>query len=354
MNIEVTPIERLSGNDRQRWIALLAAGPEFANPFLHPGFAETASRILTPVDVALFRDGEQFGVLPVVRGRNAAAPPAEGLNEQQALVATPGLELSPHRLLRTLGVSSLRFDHLLDAQRNELGLWTSRRGGSPQADLSAGFEAYVEQRKAAGSSTIRETLRKERKLQREVGAVEFQLHDADEATFEKLIGWKRQQHHRTGVDDLFADSRVVELLREIRLLDEPGFRARFSVLRANGEPLAVHLGLFSDSVGHVWYPAYDTRFSSYSPGLILLLRMMRAISEQGCRTLDFGPGPQRYKRSLQTHSLPICMGVVDASGLVSLARRGWHGAKTFAKSLPLQQLGNLVPFASFRKATSHA
>lgn len=329
MSINVRPISNLTAKQRAEWVRIVAETPDLANPFLHPAFAETADRTLHPVEVAM-ADGGVF--LPFHRDGLVAGPVAEGLNEQQAVIGVRSNDVWPQRdWLGEVGIRTLRFDHLLGEQASSLGVWTSRIGGSPQADLSAGFDAYAAARKQAGSSTIRETLRKERKLVRECGEVEYSWHDDAEDVFERLIEWKQVQHQRTGVVDLFDDPTIVDFLRQIRLVDEPAFRARMSVLRAAGRPVAVHLGLFSNRVGHVWYPAYDTDFAAYSPGLILLLKIMRSMSDNGLETLDFGPGPQRYKRSLMTRERPICIGVADQSVVASTVRRSIHALKQSLK-----------------------
>ena len=97
----------------------------------------------------------------------------------------------------------------------------------------------------------------------------------------------------------------------------------------------MHLGLQTNHTGHVWFPAYDQQFSSYSPGMILLLHWIAALERQGVQRVDFGPGPQRYKRNLMNAGAPVAMGAVDADWVGAAVRRATVSAREWVKHSPL-------------------
>jgi CelD/BcsL family acetyltransferase involved in cellulose biosynthesis len=332
MAVRLVDLAAIDQDLRKAWREIVDSHPRLNNPFLHPAFCEAADGRVGSVKVVVAEeDHRPIAFLPFQLARGSVATPvAEGLNEQQAIVACTS-NWDGSELVRATGASSFRFDHLVGEQAESVGAWVSRSGGSPQADLRNGYEPYVASRREAGSSTIRETMRKRRKLIREIGPLRFQWHVSDDASFDKLLEWKRRQHERTGVIDLFSSPGVIPLLRAVRDTEEPGFCGRYSVLYAGDEPIAVHLGLFGRQTGHLWYPSYDPAYSNYSPGLILILEIIQKMVELGFSTLDFGPGPQRYKRSLQTNARAVCIGVVDQNPAVSIVRRSVHYAKYFVK-----------------------
>ncbi len=347
MQLESKPFASLDATEHSHWRSLFLNSDTLWNPFLHPAFAAVADRVWGEVQVlSLCDENDRRGFFAFQQDRwGNARPLAEGLNEHQAVVCDEGLNWSGRELLKAAGLRSLRFDHLNGEQAERMGGWISRSGGSPYADLSQGFEHYLEQRKRAGSSTLKETARKHRKLEREVGATQFVWDDRSDEAFESLIEWKQQQHVRTGVVDLFARNDIVDFLNQVRSIDEREMKAHLSSLRVDGQLCAVHLGLYSQSVGHLWYPAYCDTFSRFSPGMILFLAMMEQMAENGVQLFDFGPGPQRYKQSLRSSDLPVCIGVVDRNGAKVVVRKAATQAKKSLKRA-LELPGRLAALAS--------
>ncbi len=339
MNIRLAPVTELSLGDWRVWRRIVTDQPRLASPFLHPEFTRLAVRAGRDVEVAVLeRAGEPVGFLPFQRtALGTAAPVAEGLSEQQAVIVRDDVAWDIRQVLRACGLRSLRFDHLVGAQLDQFGGAVVRRSeDSPVLDLSRGFDAFAQEKRQAGSQTIPATLRKERKLAREFGPIEFEFHSDCELAFAAFLHWKSAQHRRTDVLDTFSHRWVVELLRQARSQCRDGFQGHFSVLRAGGRPIAVHLGLRTDHCAHVWFPAYDPQFANYSPGMILMLHWIRQLEQLGVQRVDFGPGPQRYKRSLMNAGEPVAMGAIDAGWVAAAARRGIGAAKEWIKASPLQ------------------
>lgn len=319
MSLEIYRLAELSNAALERWRDLLAQRA-VPSPFLHPEFARVAAAAGGNVEVAVWQqNGRPVAFLPFERLANGGQPVAAGLNEHQAVIAEPGFRWSGRQLLQAAGLERLELDHLEDGQAAQFGGVVHRQGTAPYADLANGFEFYAAERKASGSRVLTETARKARKLERELGTLEFRLHVADDNAFAALLRWKSAQHQRTGVQDVFQQPQVVRLLDAARQANCDGFQGLFSALYAGQRLLAVHLGLMTPRVAHVWYPAYDQYAGKYSPGMVLLVRMMEAIAERGVKRLDFGPGPQRYKRQLMSAADPIAIRVQHRGRLLGIA-----------------------------------
>ena len=71
--------------------------------------------------------------------------------------------------------------------------------------LDRGYEAYLNERRDAGSSVASGARRRLRKLIREVGPVRFEVHTDDDAAFTCLIEWKRAQRHQNPLSLLLID-----------------------------------------------------------------------------------------------------------------------------------------------------
>lgn len=210
------------------------------------------------------------------------------------------------------------------------GAWTPRPEGSelhPSPTIRwASFpthEAFVRHVGARNSNVYPDTRRKRRKLERELGPVEFRLHDECPEVFEQCLRWKSRQYRETGLKDLFADGRNVRLFEELHAAGV----AAFSSLRAGGVLLAAHLGAVVDARMYWWVPAYDPAYRRYSPGRILLHDMLEASHAAGHAEFDFLIGDEAYKFFYATD-----VRVVAPLGAPPLSLRARGAAKQGLKS----------------------
>jgi CelD/BcsL family acetyltransferase involved in cellulose biosynthesis len=70
-----------------------------------------------------------------------------------------------------------------------------------------------------------------------------------------------------------------------------------------------------------WFPAYDTRFSKYSPGLIQHLRMVEDTADTGISLIDMGKGAKRYKETLKSSDIFVYEGTVTGRSPLAMAHR---------------------------------
>ena len=190
-------------------------------------------------------------------------------------------------------------------------------------DLSGGYDAYVGRRRAEGSHVFAKTDGQARRLEKDLGPIVFEAESLDTAALEQLIEWKSDQYRRSDLLDQFAVPWSVELLKRTLADRGPEFAGTLSVLRAGGSLAAAAFGLRSRSCWHYWYPAYSRTLSAYSPGMILLLRMIEDQAGRGIREVDLGRGEEAYKYRLRTGVVGIAEGRVVVSP--SLAGAVWLG-----------------------------
>ncbi len=177
--------------------------------------------------------------------------------------------------------------------------------------------------------SLQQAQRKLRKLERDAGQVQWIADGGDEA-FQCLLQWKSAQHRRTGVIDVFQQRRVIDLLDQVRRRRDEGFYGDMAMLVAGRQPIAVHLGVRTQRVAHLWYPAYDPAWKKYSPGMVLLLLQAQWLCDQGVARWEFGPGPQRYKQSLKSGDDHVALGLASRAPWQRTACRTWaslHGAR---------------------------
>lgn len=312
----------LTSDDVSLWTEIQQQDAAFASPFFSPVFTRIVASVRGDVYVAVLEEaGETVGFFPFQRGRlGAGRPVGWTISDYQGVVIRPGVRWQAKDLLRGCGLKTWEFDHALASQL-PLEPFHQRRRESPFMDLSAGYEAYLEARQAAGGSEIATTRRKMRKLEREVGELRFDVHVEDRDTFATLMRWKSAQYANTGAADVLARGWVTAALEKAHVTQADNFAGVLSALYAGDHLVAAHLGIRSDAVWHYWFPAYDAAYSSYSPGLALLLKMAEHGPELGVRAIDLGKGEARYKRSLMSGSVPLAEGSVELASVAALATR---------------------------------
>ena len=69
----------------------------------------------------------------------------------------------------------------------------------------------------------------------------------------------------------------------------------FSVLEIDKKPVAYHFGFLHKGRFYFWKPAFDVQFENYSPGKILISRLLKMGFEEGWEVFDFLIGADPYK-----------------------------------------------------------
>ena len=337
MKIHSVRFRQLAADLVSRWHEILAAAPQLAGPYFRPEFAGVVDAVRGDVEVAVLEDaGRVVGFFPFQRAAWGTAQPVGGcLSDYQGVIAAPQVAWQPAEIMAACRVSAWEFDHQLAWQR-QLAPHFAGIATSPVINLSAGYVAWLESRKAERPS-VKETLRKRRKLERESNTVVFTWHTADRRAFEQLLAWKSAQYLRTGLADLFRRKWIVMLLERIRTLEGPHLSGVLSTLSVNDKLVAIHLGMLSDGTLHSWFPAYDLEQSRCSPGQILLLNLAEQAAAHGVTRIDLGKGAEDYKLALANELVEIAEGCVDRRPLAAALRRGWTATRDWVKQTPLRE-----------------
>lgn len=334
MRIESKSVEELTSQEVQAWVAMTDA-PGFSSPFLHYEYAKVMSEFRPQVEVAVLMDGDEIvGFLPYERhNRKIARPLGIRLADFQGVISRPGLQINPKDLLDNLHLHQLHFDHLIIDQ--QLAHHRFQSEPSPFIDVSHGFDSYLREQQSYGHRSLKETLRKERKLRREVGEIEFRWHDDDDFAFEMLLQWKSAQRELTQTANILEFPWVCEFLKKLCSRREGRIQGALSTIRVRDEIVAVHMGIHSNSTLHYWFPTYNIEFSPYSPGLIMVLELARHSARKGIHRIDLGKGEDPYKWSFANGSIDVASVAIDHFPLRRVLRNASYRVKHWAKKLPL-------------------
>ena len=312
LSITIAPFDALTDEQRQAWLAIHQQQPERRSPYFHPQFSALVHELNGPVEVAVIEQGGERGFLPFQRQQGTALAVGHPMNDYEGLIGTPGLAADPAALLKAMGVKRIRCFHLYPWDQPPWSRYRLRTVQSPLIDVTGGLEAYRQRQSKSGKSELSATRRKTRKLEREVGKLEFTLMNRYPAWLDQMIEWKRLHYQRTGAADNFAVPWRAKLLQRLLQLDDPGLRLVTSTLRLDGNPLAVHVGIQAGSLLHSWFPSYDTTYARFSPGRILMSMMIdQAESGAGIREIDLGKGEAEYKLRLMTNTNTVAEASIE-------------------------------------------
>ena len=340
MDLDMYRPGELSAADRAAWTDLqskahLQGSPGLANPFLSPEFALAVGRYRRGVRIAVVRErGEPVAFFPFQRtAAGVGRAVGLGISDAQGLVHRPGFTWDARELLRACGLAVWEFDHLVEGQ-GPFETGAPRSFPSPVLDVDRGYETYLAQLRKRSPKFTRTTLAKERRLHRAASEVRYVHDERDPAVLRTLMGWKSAQYRRTGRSDRFAHEWISGIVRQLFHTRSDSFAGILSVLYADGKPVAAHFGLRTERVLACWFPAYDPAYATYSPGLILHLRMAEAAAADGIAYLDLGRGHKEYKDSLKTRELTVSEGWVTRRHPVAALHR--------VRRVPVRALRNAV------------
>jgi CelD/BcsL family acetyltransferase involved in cellulose biosynthesis len=308
MDIQILDPARLPQSLTDRWADLQLGNPALANPCFSFQFVQAIARCRPGVFVAVIDGGEAFFPFQTeVMGFGVGRPAGSPLSDYHGLISAADYSIDVQALVRQCGLRGWEFNHLPAAQAS-FGRWSLGEAESPVIDLTDW---------AGGSPKMREqTQNRLRKLEREIGPVEFEFDCRAIDDFDQCMTWKREQYERTGIYNIMS-SRNAHWIRKLlpQLFDcrDGQFSGVLSVLRAGGRTVAAHFGLRHARAMHYWFPAYDPDLKVYSPGNILLLKLADEAKESGITSLDLGRGASFYKDRVASASVPLLEGRVVVS-----------------------------------------
>jgi CelD/BcsL family acetyltransferase involved in cellulose biosynthesis len=330
-----------------KWLEFLDADPLLASPLFSPAYPLAVAEVVANIFVGVVEvEGEPVAFLPFVRNSSNIGERLP-LCDYQALIAKPGFSVDAVQLIKQCGLRSWDFDHLL-AEQTGFRAFHRSTASSPFIDLTAGFESYAAERRSAGTEQIKKSGNLLRRLEREIGPVRFEMHVPDENVLRQLLQWKYSKYEKSR----HSSEAITGVLNRLMSVQRPECSGTLSVLYAGNNIVASHFGLRSRDTWHYWFPAYDSRFEKYSPGMILLLKMAAHAPDLGIKRIDLGRGEQDYKRRLMNGAISLAEGAVEVSPFLCGARSMNRALKSWLGNHPRISSPVRSVFALLRKSTA--
>lgn len=326
-----TELVQASKADESLWAAaerLSARLPYMADPMLTPTFARLVAGRRDDVHLILAWQGAELAAFwPLhLRPGRWARPIGGPFSDWHAPLLAPDSELDAVDLLRGAGICGMTVFGYRPAPGEPCR--AGERVGVNLSVLNAPIEDWFENQRKAHPKHFKKMRRMRRNLERDFSDIVFTPDDRSDATFETIIGIKRDQYRRTGKHDVLASDWAQGLLSDLRALDQPDLRLETSSLYLNGQFAAAEMNLRAGPVLHGWLTAFDTAYSVYSPGYIIVEQVLRSMPERGGYVYDAGCDRDDYKKYYCNVMAPLDRGVLRVPGagasLTRLAGDTWR------------------------------
>ena len=324
----------LTATDRDAWTAFRVASPGLRSPYFDLGWCDALARARG--DLHVIRGVGRHGptaFLPF-HPRPIGAEPAGGpFSDWHGFVAEPSAPLDARAALAA-GAANYRFT-AAPADDPGFAPLGETQDHSHLMNLTGGFDLYAKPKGGSAPKAARNWRRGFRKMEEDGREARFVPDERDPEILDRLIAIKSDQFLRTGHPDRLAYGWSRALMRAVFESRTDGFTGLLSALYIDGELAAAHLGMRSGGVLHYWMPVFETRFSAYAPGVVLMAEMAREGAAAGVVEIDLGPGDYQHKKELANAGAPLIAGVAHAASAAGRVSRLAYAAGRRWSALPL-------------------
>ena len=146
--------------------------------------------------------------------------------------------------------------------------------------------------------SIRLDTERQKKRLKDRGELKFEIISGseNEKIFKILVSQKRKKYIHTGAFDIFQIKQYYNFYKELACNKDFFQFTHLSILKLDSNVIAAHFGTYSNNVFYYLIPSYDGDiYSKYSPGRILLLKLIEWCSQNGINKFDFTTGAEEYK-----------------------------------------------------------
>ena len=164
--------------------------------------------------------------------------------------------------------------------------------------------------------------RRQNKLQK-AGEVEFRWLETKAETQQYLGDFFRHHVRRRaaiGNESACASAEFCNFLRALVDEIQPSDRLRFAVLELDGHALAWALGFEVNGKFLLYQHTFDVNAWDYSPGEVLLWKLLEYAKKRISREFDFGKGAEAYKNRFTNYDRKTFTVFAERPGLAGLTR----------------------------------
>ena len=282
------------------WKIFTDQNENFHSPFFSPYFSVAVAQadLGNCFVTVIYEEGKIIGYFPF-QFQNKILGRAERigihLSDYNGVISAQPLSISQiQKMLKASEVHQYSFDHMHPSQEN-LGLCKDFIREGCAIDLTEGFASYWKALEAENSKIVKDTIRRDQKLAREIGPIEVIFKSENSQDLKNLIELKRKQYFESGVHDSLTLDWTRKCLENLHEISSEDFSAVLTKVSAGEKFVSYHFGLMAHGILHFWFPVYNPELSAYSPGRLLFYHLIQNSDKFGIKKIDRGMGSQKHK-----------------------------------------------------------
>lgn len=295
-------ISKITEKELLCWRSLLASSVSSAQIFSSPEFCTAVDKVQGGVQIIMLKEGESVKlVLPVQKDRGvggllgAFSQVGLGISDFFDMVSDEREQYNIAKIFEKAGVRSLYYTHA--PSRIKSAYLPLKISGATYRIVTSDPSANIwEVAQKTNPTYWGDAARKLRRLEKELGLIEFSWHEDSQDNFNLLVEAKLAQYAATGHPNAPLFNRgTQQILKYLLSSNNDNCKGLMSVLRAGDRVLALHLGLKTKTHLHNWFPVYINAYARHSPGKVLFMQILKNSKINGVTSFDFGEGLADYK-----------------------------------------------------------
>lgn len=304
--VDVIALDEMSREESDVWRHHYIDRSDVATICESPDFLLPLARVLGHCNAIRIRDGSEIvGYIPVYQpfGPTLAFPIPMCDYQAVALFKPTAIDLKS--ILRKAGIFRWKYENVTNLDELESISRRFERRSAPFVQMDGDFASYLE-RRAANGVTFQTVKQMSRRLAREVGKISLVRAQPDEEFIDRLLECKRYRQP----EQRPFDGYVREALRRLAYLGDGDLRSASYVLKAGDLDLAFAFTLETKGQSFGWFCSYAPSFAKYSPGTLMILKLIEEMHERKLKSFDLGPGGEPWKERFATAHRSVCLGHV--------------------------------------------
>lgn len=304
--VDIIDLGDLPHEDWEVWRDYHAVRRDGAGMSESPDFLVPLAQTVGNCRAVRIRQGSEIiGYIPVYQpfGPSFAFPIP--MCDYQAVAHFKGARLDYRHILQRAGICRWKYENITDGQGlSEISRRSDRRP-IPMIRMAGSFAEYLYDR-ARNGSTYHSILPMSRRLARDIGEVTLKRASSSEEFVDRLLSFKIARQPAAKPFDPFVRKALLRFADH----ENGDIRGIPHMLVAGDEVLALSLSLEAGDQAYYWFCSYDPRFARYSPGSVLLMKIIEELHARKFNACDLGPGGEPWKERFATGHRTACIGHV--------------------------------------------
>ncbi|WP_416878406.1 GNAT family N-acetyltransferase [Litorimonas sp.] len=294
--------EDLTEQERWEWKELKLSSFQYDTPLLSPEFMDLVAKSRQDVRCLLVRENETLvAILPVFeRSFGLIRPVGAPFSDYAAPIVSKYTDMTLERIIELSGYAAYRSNSVLltPSELDEAEKEAATRSFIIHLNGQTA-EKNLESHRSQHAKRYKNFRRLMNKLERECGKIDFVFGAAKTLPVETLLTWKSRQFSREGLLDITASQNSASILDRVAQLEsseDSNLSGFMTCLKVDGEMIVGHFGIRDETSFHPWISAYNPDFENYSPGILLLYKVIEEMGRMGLESYDLSTGHESYKK----------------------------------------------------------